>query len=68
LERVQVRAALARLPDAQRLVLEMAYFEGLTHREIAARLEEPLGTIHSRARIGLLKLRELLAELRVTER
>lgn len=67
LEGAQVRAALARLPGAQRVVIEKAYFEGLTHKEIAAELDEKLGTIHSRARMGLLKLRDLLADLRVVE-
>ncbi len=57
-----MRTALTRLPDAQRLVIEMAYFDGLTRQEIAARLREPLGTIHTRARLGLLKLRELLID------
>jgi len=61
----QVRWALGSLPDAQRNVIELAYFEGLTHQEIAARLNEPIGTIHTRARLGLLKLRELLLPLQL---
>lgn len=56
----QLRDALARLPILQRVVVEMAYFEGLTQSEIAARLEEPLGTVKTRARLALLKLREAL--------
>ncbi len=56
----QVRLALSGLPDAQRNVIELAYFEGLTHQEIAARLNEPIGTIHTRARLALQKLRENL--------
>lgn len=63
LQGAQIRIALAELPDAQRQVIELAYFEGLTHLEISERLQEPLGTIHTRARLGLAKLKELLIEL-----
>lgn len=61
----QVRAALRQLPETQRDVIELAYFEGLTHQEIAARLNEPLGTIHTRARIALQHLRQALAPLQL---
>jgi RNA polymerase sigma-70 factor, ECF subfamily len=67
MQRAQIRTALAQLPEAQRSVIELAYFEGFTHQEIAARLQEPIGTIHTRARLGLLKLRMSLAELRMNE-
>lgn len=63
----QVRQALQGLPAAQRSVIELAYFEGLTHEEIATRLNEPIGTIHTRARLALLKLRESLQPLRLDE-
>lgn len=63
----QVRLALKGLPDAQRNVIELAYFEGLTHQEIATRLNEPIGTIHTRARLALQKLRETLLPLQLDE-
>ncbi len=55
-----VRSALAQIPEAQRKVLLLAYFQGLSHSEIAARLGAPLGTVKSHARLGLTKLRDLL--------
>lgn len=56
----QVRAAMNQLPPAQRRVIELAYFQGMTRQEIATQLGEPPGTIHTRARLGLQKLRSLL--------
>ena len=54
----KVRGTLGAMPLAQRSALEMAYFEGLTHTEIAAKTGEPLGTIKTRIRAGLLALRK----------
>lgn len=54
-----VRRALAALPAEQRLAIELAYFEGLTHAELAERLQVPLGTLKGRLRLGLQKLRAL---------
>src|SRR5713226_4274845 len=54
----KVRGALGTMPAAQRSALEMAFFEGLTHIEIAAKTGEPLGTIKTRIRTGLLALRK----------
>jgi len=58
---VKVRGALETMPPPQRSALEMAYFEGLTHSEIAEKTGEPLGTIKTRIRSGLLSLRKVLA-------
>jgi len=56
----QVRSAMANLPQVQRQVIEMAYFYGMTRQEIAEATGEALGTIHTRARLALQKLREEL--------
>jgi RNA polymerase sigma-70 factor, ECF subfamily len=59
-DRELVRGALARLVPAQRQVIELAYFGGMTQTEIATRLRQPLGTVKTRMRTGLQHLRELL--------
>ncbi|MBC8123752.1 MAG: sigma-70 family RNA polymerase sigma factor [Gemmatimonadaceae bacterium] len=59
----RVRGALGQLPEAQRTVLEMAYFEGYSQTEIAQQLQEPLGTVKTRSRLGLLKLKQALSDL-----
>jgi RNA polymerase sigma-70 factor (ECF subfamily) len=56
----RVQAALETLSPPQRQAIELAFFEGLSQSEIAQRLEEPLGTIKTRVRLGMLKLRESL--------
>lgn len=57
----KAKALMTRLPTEQRQVLELAFLDGLTHVEIAARIGEPLGTVKSRIRLGLLFLRKELA-------
>jgi RNA polymerase sigma-70 factor, ECF subfamily len=54
----KVRGVLGNMPAAQRSALEMAYFEGLSHTEISEKTGEPLGTIKTRIRAGLMTLRK----------
>jgi RNA polymerase sigma-70 factor (ECF subfamily) len=57
----EVRGALGGLPAEQRRVIELAYFGGFTHTEIASMLQMPVGTVKGRMRLGLAKLRLTLA-------
>jgi len=65
LDRQTIAAALAGLPEAQRQVIELAYYGGHTHVEIAQRLEVPLGTVKGRIRIGVKRLRDVLKDSEV---
>jgi len=66
-ERAAVRAALATLPPEQRLALQLAYFGGMTQQEIANMLGQPLGTVKTRMRLGMQKMRNALQRGRVYE-
>lgn len=59
-QRQDIHKALANIPADQRRSLELAYFEGMTQREIAAHMQVPVGTVKTRVRIGLEKLERLL--------
>lgn len=58
--RMAVGTAMTSLPPAQQQAIELAYYEGLSHQEIAARLNQPLGTVKTRIKLGMSKLRETL--------
>ena len=60
LDREQIIEAMASLPDAQREVVVLAYFEGYSQSEIATKLDQPLGTVKTRIRLAMQKLREAL--------
>jgi len=62
-----VRLALGEIPDSQRSVLLLSYWKGLSQSEIARHLGTPLGTVKSNARLGLMKLRDLLGAATTTE-
>ena len=62
LEGERIRKSLAILPPAQREVIELAYFQGLSQSEIAQKLDQPLGTVKTRVRLAMQKLRVELEE------
>lgn len=66
-ERAAVRAALTTLPPEQRLAIQLAYFGGMTQQEIANMLGQPLGTVKTRMRLGMQKMRNALQRGRVRE-
>ena len=61
------RSAISELPDDQRRALELAYFDGLTHQEISEKTATPLGTVKTRVRLGLMKLRDRIRPYRTGE-
>ena len=63
----QVRAALMKIPTEQRMVIELAYFQGWTHTEIAEGTLTPLGTVKARMRLGLNHLKRALLEEGIDE-
>ena len=65
IERERVRRAIASLPEEQQQVLALAYFQGLSQSQIAEATGQPLGTVKTRVRLGMQKLREILQDLQV---
>ncbi len=65
MQRVVIQRALDSLPDEQRSVIELAFFKGLTHQQISTETGQPLGTVKSRIRQGLLKLKGMMRSLEV---
>jgi RNA polymerase sigma-70 factor (ECF subfamily) len=63
----QVARALGELPDEERRAIELAYFEGLTYVQVAQLLNQPQGTVKSRIRNGMRRMRSVLAEAGVRE-
>jgi len=63
--RKRILSAMAVLSPEQREAIELAFFSGLTHAELAERFKQPLGTVKTRIRLGMMKLREQLGELAI---
>lgn len=66
-ERIAVRRAMQILPPEQRLAIQLAYFGGLTQQEVANKLGQPLGTVKTRIRLGMQKMRGALEQHRAGE-
>ncbi len=62
-QRLRVRTALSALPEEQRRMIELSFWEGLSHSEVAEKTGVPLGTVKTRIRLGMLKLKESLGEV-----
>jgi len=65
LDRQIIVVALRQIPEEQKKVIELAYFGGFTHREIAEMTKQPLGTVKGRIRMGMEKLRDLMKDAQV---
>ena len=63
IQSAKIREALMKLPTEQRMVIELAYFQGWTHSEIAEGCQIPLGTVKARMRLGLLRLKRVVEEM-----
>ena len=61
-QQARVRAAMAQLPEEQQQALALAYFKGYSHRQIAEILDQPLGTVKTRIRLAVQKLRQILQD------
>ncbi len=67
MQSAQVRAALIRIPTEQRMVIELAYFQGWTHSEIAEGCQIPLGTVKALMRLGLQYMKRALGKMGINE-
>jgi RNA polymerase sigma-70 factor (ECF subfamily) len=67
IQSAQIREVLMKLPTEQRMVIELAYFQGWTHSEIAEGCQIPLGTVKARLRLGIIRLKRMLEEMGIRE-